>query len=275
MSMADWFPALTTTGLLGFALWLSRTLISTRLKESVKSEFDEKLEGIRTSFRNSEELFKADLRAKEAQLEALKNSAMSGLTSRQAELDKRRIKAVEQLWSMVIDLSPAKRISANMTLLKYDNLLEEAPKNPKVQEFVSIFGSAKDVIGKMNKDNAAKVRPFVSDIAWALFSAYHATVSIAVIRLGLLQRGIEKDLVDVKAVAELLKTALPHQADFIDNHDASAYHHLLDELENFLLWELRNTLRGVASDKESIEQAAEIIKVSNRVMESISQTTPT
>ena len=94
MSFLDWVPAISTTALLGFALWLLRSVISTRLAKSVQHEFDSKLEALRTNFRKNEESFKADLRAKETQIEALRSGAMAGLANRQAALDKRRIEAV-------------------------------------------------------------------------------------------------------------------------------------------------------------------------------------
>ncbi len=54
-----------------------RSLISTRLTKSVQHEFDEKLETLKTTLRKSEESFKADLRFKEIQIEALRGGAMT------------------------------------------------------------------------------------------------------------------------------------------------------------------------------------------------------
>jgi len=42
-----WIPSISTTALLGLALWLSRSVILTRLSKSVQHEFDEKIERIR------------------------------------------------------------------------------------------------------------------------------------------------------------------------------------------------------------------------------------
>lgn len=43
----DWFPAISTTSLLVIALWLGRNLLITRLTNSVRHEYDEKLETIK------------------------------------------------------------------------------------------------------------------------------------------------------------------------------------------------------------------------------------
>ena len=39
----DWIPAVSTTTLLAGVLWLARNLIATRLTNSVRHEYDEKL----------------------------------------------------------------------------------------------------------------------------------------------------------------------------------------------------------------------------------------
>lgn len=84
MTIIDWLlSSLTTAALIGAAAFLSRHLILTRLKASVGHEFNEKLETLRAELRKSEEAFKADLRAKESQIEALRSGALSGMASRQ------------------------------------------------------------------------------------------------------------------------------------------------------------------------------------------------
>ena len=86
MALVGWLPALTTTGLLAVALWLTRNLILTRLTNSVEHEFNAKLETLRTQLRESEERLKADLRAKEAEITALRSGAMTAMASRQMPL---------------------------------------------------------------------------------------------------------------------------------------------------------------------------------------------
>lgn len=68
----DWIPAVTTTGFLGAALWLGRSLIAERLKNSVKHEFDVKLENLR-----------AEIRAGETHLDAVRSTALAALASGQ------------------------------------------------------------------------------------------------------------------------------------------------------------------------------------------------
>lgn len=108
--MDPWISSLTTTALFAAALWLGRNVISTRLTKSVEYEFNNKLESVRSQMRESEERLKAELRAKETEIAALRSGALTAMSSRQIALDKRRLEAVDQLWASVTALGPARTI---------------------------------------------------------------------------------------------------------------------------------------------------------------------
>ncbi|MCK4276924.1 MAG: hypothetical protein KAX78_10450 [Phycisphaerae bacterium] len=274
MNLSNWIPAFATTSLLGIALWLLRSVILTRLRASVQHEFDQKLETIRASHHKSEEAFRADLRAKEAQIEALRSGAISGLTNRQAAMDRRRIEAVDQLWSSIISLRPAKAVSELMASLKFGAAAKVAAQSPNAREMFAAVGGQFDIqsIQKMKLTDAEKARPFVSEIAWALFSAYQTILRVALTKLELLKRGVDvPDIIDEEPIRRLVTVALPHKAEYVAKFDTGAYHYLLDELESRLLEEVRRMLQGVESDKQSIEQAGMIVGECDRVMASISE----
>ena len=114
MHIMEWIPAITTTALSGVALWLGRNLIFTRLTKSVEHEFNGRLETLKAQLRDSEERLKAELRNRESEIAALRGGALSALASRQAALDKRRLEAVDQLWTSVSALAPCRAIAASM-----------------------------------------------------------------------------------------------------------------------------------------------------------------
>ena len=80
--------------------------------------------------------------------------------------------------------------------------------------------------------------------------------------------GITHMLIAKEAIAKLVKVALPHHVQYIDKVGEAGYHNLLEELEGRLLDELRKMLAGVEADKASVEQAAEILKRSNELLDS-------
>lgn len=263
----DWIPAISTTTLLAIVAWLARNIIATRLTNSVRHEYDEKIESLKTNLKKSEELFKGELRAKQSQIEALRSGALSGVINRQATLYERQVKAVEELWGAVISLASAKSIASLMTTLKFDVAVKETATNPQIRETFQKIGSSLD-IAKLQTTDASKARPFVSPLAWAYYSAYLAIVWHAVVRLKMLEAGIVNDLADTEAVEKLINVALPHQKDYIGRYGPSCFYFLLEELESNILVEMRNVLGGQESDKESISNAAKILKESERLMES-------
>lgn len=260
-----------STALILALAWLCRQLIATRLKASVQHEFDCKLEAIHTEFRKSEELFKADLRTKEGQIAALQSGALSGMVSRQAALDKRRLEAIDQLWAGVETLAPFKLATIWMKTFDFEKALRTASDNPRARELFSILGPNLDP-KNMPKVDVHRARPFVSEMAWALFSAYQAIVGYAMAQLFMLRVGLNSaDLLDSTAVSKLVLAALPHYAEYVEKFGAKGFPYIVEPLEAELLKELRRMMRGEESDKNSVEQAAKIMQEVMSINDAISR----
>lgn len=271
MGLLTWLPALTTTGLFALALWLGRELISTLLMKTVQYEFDKKIESVRADLRASEERFKAQLREKEAEIAALRSGTLSVLASRHASLDKRRLDAVDQLWGAFNALAPARSIATYMSLIKFEAAAQQAERDPKIREFFELIGSGFD-IKAIDLSGAAKARPFVSPMAWAVYSAIQAVTMHSIMRLQVLKGGLgTSDFADHKAIEKLVVAALPHYSEYIEKHGPSVYSYVLDALEERLLVELQSMLSGAESDKASLEQAAEIIRQANALQAATEQ----
>jgi hypothetical protein len=265
----DWLPAFTTTSLLAAALWLGRGLVATRLARTVGHEFDTKLETLRAELRESEERLRADLRAKEAEITALRTGAMTAMASRQMAVDKRRLEAVDQLWSAVTALAQAKGLSATMAVFKFESAAERAQRDPKLRQFFEAIGGGFDMKA-LDLSGAAKARPFVSPIAWATYSALLAMTLHAVMRWYVLKSGLKaQDLMGDEPVTALIKAALPQYGNYIDKFGPAGFYLLSDQLESKLLQDLQAMLSGIEADKASIEQAAEILKRSNDVLKQL------
>lgn len=264
--MGEWIPAISTTGILALVLWLSRNLIKTRLTASVGHEFDEKLERVRTELRQGEERLRADLRAREAEIVALRGGAMSALASRQIAVDKRRLEAVDQLWSSALALAPARALSSGLAVVKFEAAAERAERDPKFRQLFEMMGDNFDT-KSLGSNDAQKARPYVSPMAWSIFTALQAICSLAAMRWQILKSGLGKqDFADVESINKLLKTALPHQVAYIDKYGPEGYHYLLEELDAKLLTELQAMIVGGEADKANLDQAAEILKQSNYIL---------
>ncbi len=269
----DWIPALSTTSLLAIALWLSRKIIATRLTNAVKHEYDKEIEALRAKLRKSDESFKAELKAKESQIEALRGGTLSSMVNKQSVLYQRQIAAIEQLWNAVTALAPAKLASATMVSIKFDTASKRAANDPKVRDFFKIVGDNFD-IQKLQRGDASKTRPFISPLSWALYSAYQAIVVHAGMQLHMLKVGLDAgDILKTEELIKLVKVALPHQTNYIEKYGPSAFHYLLEELESELLLEFENVLNGVQPDKENLKKAAEVLQESKRLAETNTSST--
>ncbi len=263
MDITNWFPAITTTGLFAAALWLGRELISTRLTKSVQHEFDKKIEAVKATLRESEERFKAQLREKEAEISALRSGALTVLASRQAALDKRRLEAVDQLWTSINALTPARAIAANLAVIKFEFAAKQAEHDPKLRQFFELIGQGFDM-KSIDLSGAAKARPFLSPMVWAVYSAILAIVIHSVLRLQILKGGLgTTDFADHKAIEKLVVAALPHYSEYLEKHGPSVYYYVLEALDEKLITEIQIMLSGTEADKSSLQQAAEIIRQAN------------
>lgn len=259
--LTDWIPSLTSTSLFGGALWLARSLIMTRLKNSVKNEFDSKLEVLRS-----------ELKSKEAQIESLRSGAMSGLLTRQGTLYQRKLQAIDQIWSSVNELKKAKYISKTLGTLKFEECAKESARNPKFREFIQTIGGNLDVTS-LDMSGSKLARPFLTPLAWAYYSAYSSVIMQAVAVMQILKIGVDnaEKYLNFENTNNLLKTVLPSKTEYIDKCGMAGHHYLLDEIEQLLLMELKNIQEGDEDDKENARRAAEINKevekVSNEVAE--------
>ena len=263
MQWSDWLLLLIAVGIgpAGFILkfWITA---------SVEHTFNEKLETIRADLGKQAEKFTSQLRAKETEIAALRDGVLSGRANRQALLDKRRLEAVERIWSAVVDLAPFKNVSAMMASIKFDAAAKRAPHDAKLRMLFEII--LQPVSGtEFPTSSAQKEMPFISPMAWAYFSAYQTIVGFAFAQAKMLELGVGDagKLLNSDGVKKLLKTALPHQAGKIDAHDVSMTHYYLDVLEERLITELKGMLKGVETDAAAITQAAEIAAQVKKISE--------
>jgi len=270
VQLIEWIPAVTTTGLLSLVLWLSRTWIKVRLTSSVQHEFDKRLEELKAEFRVAEKSLEANLAKRSAELEALRSGALSGITQRRALLDKRRVEAIDQLWGALVRNHSARNLAMTMSALKLEELAKLVTKDHRIREFVKMSGVGFDV-SKLDYVSGVYARPYVSDMAWALYSAISAITGYYVAHWVALSNGIDsRRMVDNESVQKLIVAAMPEYKEYLEKHGISAAYHLLDRLDSLLIKELNRMALDHQQDKESIQQAAEILEQARNLEEKAS-----
>jgi hypothetical protein len=260
MAWTTWIPT-AIAFIMASILLAARYSIKAGIERSIQHKFEAKLETLRAELQMHEEEQKSALRFREAEINALRDIVLSGRAHRQSLLDKRRLEAVERLWTAVVQLSPYKFVSASMAIIKVEAVAKEASRNPALRD---LFGTITRHVPTqpVPEYQIYNERPFVSPKSWAFFSAYYAIVKVAHLRTESLKNGVDPaDVVDTIKVKDLLKAVLPHQTTFVDKYDIGAAHYLLEEIEDSLLSELRRTLDGGDIDDADLAQSAKIMQV--------------
>ena len=251
--MLDWIPSISTAALIGIVAFLGRRVILVRLARAVGYEFDKKIE-----------LLRSDLAAKQAQIEALRSGVLSSVTARQNLVFERRLKAIDELWSAVILMGPAKNLSSVLAATKFEEALQLAEKDEKVRGMFQLISGASF---KFNSGDVSKSRPFVSHTAWAYFYAYQSILVHSVLRFELLKHGLNSpNVIDTDGVLKVVEAALPHQGDYLKRHGPGALNYVLGELESKILESLEDMMQSTDSDHQALEAAARILDAADALV---------
>ncbi|SET02265.1 hypothetical protein [Variovorax sp. OV084] len=246
------------------ALWLLKNLVDTRLQKGVQNEYDTKLAAMNSELRKAEERFRADLKSKELEIQALQSSLLAGIASRRALTDKRQIDAIDQLWEAMHRLGSARVAAQWMAAMKFEPVMKEAARNEQFRKVFEAIKLPDDALAEAFA-LAAKARPHVSPLSWAYFAAWQSVVVHSAAQLKLIQTGLDlPNLMDSTRMTNAVKLALPHHAAYIDKYGSGGGYHLLDELEDKLLTELQVSLEGKTHDAASMQRARRILEEANR-----------
>ena len=249
------------------------TYYKAKVEKGIQHNFDEKLEALKAQLRRDEEQLKADLRARDDEIAALRSGALSGMASRQAALDKRRLEAIEKVWSTVIDRWQWKNLAKMVGSLKMDVALNAAAQQNDEGRKIRLFAETIWKASGLDNDNLRatteyidKERPFLSPMTWALFSAYRQVLNLPAVQVMVMRTGVEpKILADAKPIIDMVRTALPHYSDYLDQFGTSGLSLLIDDLEEKILAEIVASLKSTASDDKTVAQAAAILKAVQKV----------
>lgn len=265
MSWGVWIPALSSSTATAAAALLLGTLYKAQAERSVRGKLDGDIGVPESRMRREEQHTRRDLDAEEDKVSAPRSAGLSGSATPSPALEKRRVQAVEALWSCALahghlrtaitmtkafDLEKAMELSArgDADARKIRALADSIWKACRLDE-------VKDDLG----GGAARERPFLSPMAWALYCAYSTMLAYPVCQLEAVRAGTG-GFSQKEQLTNLMKTALPDLALLIDRYGTSALPHLLDTMEERLLSELKSNLEGRETDRRGIKPAARILK---------------
>jgi hypothetical protein len=242
------------------AAFAGRHWLQTQIVGAVQHRFDQKLTVLRSDLEAGQEVLKSTLRDSENQIAALRSTVLARSAARQSLLDNRRFQAVERIWTAVNDLGKLKLLASFMARLNFKEMSKEAD-HPSMGQFIEVIGKMAPDVSTV-KNVAINERPFVSEIAWAYFSAYTSILMFSMVQYQIL-RGRIKDAhkyVKDEAIKNIIKTALPHQVDFVNKYEPETYYFLLEDIESLLLQELKKILDGSEIDANDAQKAKKLLK---------------
>ncbi len=159
------------------AVFLARNWISERIQQSIRYEYDQKLAHLNAELRAESDknslLLKSSI---EREAERLRFVTASVSQTQKVAIE-RRLTALETLWDGV--LATRNNIPAVMSFI--DILTVDEYKSMKGhKDFQALVGElSNEKIYAMYKDNVGsreRVRPYVGEYTWALFSTYQSTI---------------------------------------------------------------------------------------------------
>lgn len=275
--MIEWLPAgwlaaitsSTATAILGIVIG---TYYKAKVEKAIQHNFDAKLETLRANLRKDEEELRADLKAKGEQIAALRGGALSGLANRYTALDKRRLEAIDRVWTAVVGQHLSKMAAKMAGVIDMESALNAAAKKDaegeKFREFANVIWLAAGLDNVKAEEKPYSERPFLPPLVWALYAAYDHIISHSIAQLAAMRNGIDNNsLSNPKPILELVRSALPHQVAFINSAGVGQLTQLIDELEETLLQEIKAALHNPDADQANLQQAAAILKAADRLAE--------
>lgn len=245
--LSHWLPAWLSIGGLAAVGYFLRDRIAKLIDARAQHYFDEQIERL-----------KDDLSRSSKEIEALRASVLGLREQRQVNIERRKLQAIDQLWTAVKELRASKTGAALMATVDFEETAERAKSDQKFREMFEVIYSAfgKDLVPK---HEAHEAQPYVSPLAWALFDAYQSAIGYLHAQLIAIKTGVGPEAnSDPKDVISLISVALPNWKESLEKSGTTGFPNAIDELERHLLAELRRMIAGDENDAEQLAQAARI-----------------
>lgn len=248
-----------------FVFWVGNILLKRWLERTVEAQFDKRMEVIRS-----------DLRVKEAKISALQSAALSNRAGRDTIIEKRKIEALESIWRAALLYREFKMALTTFNVLKIEEMsqMHEIPE-AMCQAIRTLSGVSDERLRKIGNIGGDIERVFLPIDVWASYAALRSITIFAVAKLNMLAIGVREShkLIDSAYVLKIAKEVLPSHEQFIDEHGMSIIGYLADPIEQLLLSQIQNALRGEDTDQASVERSANVLRLVNQMEVEVARAT--
>lgn len=252
--MPDWLstvlPSAATTLLILAAVWaFGRDRIAKAIDARVQHRYNAELEKLRN-----------DLTKGAKEIETLRSIALTSRSQRVGLVDKRRLEAIDELWSAIAKLQPWKNGLALVGIIKLKAFADATEKDEKARTlFKAIMGRKGDAIEPYPHGLAHGARPYLSPLSLALFRTYNLVLAFHDIRVTAIALGAGTNAFpEGDALIPSLVASLPDWKERIENGGEMEFAAAVDELESRILGELQRLIDGTDDDAMAVMRANQI-----------------
>lgn len=161
-----------SAALVSLLIWFSKQWISTRLKNSIQHEYDQKLESLKSQLKAQSDVALVELRAAIERQANLLAAAHSSFAEGQKAAMERKLQAIDTLWGRVLQLRaglpPLLGFIDILTVDEYKGIKD----HPKFIDLSQGFSVEK--LSTLVDSETERVRPYVGEYTWAVFFSYEA-----------------------------------------------------------------------------------------------------
>lgn len=252
MILEGWVPAIISSGAVTITGLAAGYFLKAAIEQGIQHGLDRELEKL-----------KGDIRAKELQINALRTGALSKISARHEELDRRRIKSAENIWAATVR---QRRFAVAIAFVSNLNVEEIAKASGHELEKMKEFGtflwstSTLDQVFEEKTSSPELDRLFLPPSVWAAYQSLSSISARAIAVLAAMKSGAGLTLLkDSAETNKMLKNVLPHQAPLVEKYPEAAMYYLVDELGEKIFRELLLSFEDADGDRKLVEQAHTIV----------------
>jgi hypothetical protein len=246
----------------GLQQWLGA-----QLSRLVAHHFDQRIEEVKSSLRQTEQRLEAELRSAEQTTRVLGETALRMQSNRHEALNARRLVAVEALWKAKTDIDKMIMAPKLLAGINVEVFLNAADKGEHgIQETAEAMLQLMniDMLKSLPNTSPQAQRPFLAPDVWALFSAYSSVIIEPVLVITAVAHGATKFLKREDTLKPMLLLILPEHSELIKLCGKAGYDPLIAPLEQKLLTAIGNMLEGRDADAAMLQRSAEVMAAINK-----------
>ena len=249
-AIAGFLSQLGAIALVAVLVFLFRTWITSKIKQSIKHSFDLSLEQ-----------FKGELELNTAQHVSMQAAANAAMVESQRVVAERRIRAAERLWKEFNRIQTELGGIATLMDLYHPSEYQGFSTNPSIRKYIENFDMTQFLT---SSNDLRKVRPYVGESLYAIVFSYRIILGRIVV---LIQQGLKAEHIPIwyedKQILDVLRAILATEdmGQFTDLRFGEHVVWINQLYDHQVLEGLREIIAGTQSVNEGLDQAKKVLEV--------------